>query len=124
MKILIVDDSKLSRLTILKRMPAAIKESADIFQGANGIEAIDLYKEHRPDIVFLDITMPVMDGFEALGHIRDFDKNSRVHIVTADIQTKSQEKVMALGAVAVEAKPIDEERLAEIFAALPEYSRT
>jgi two-component system chemotaxis response regulator CheY len=118
MKILIVDDSKLSRLTILKRMPAAIKDAADIFQGANGAEAVDLYKEHRPDIVFLDLTMPVMDGFEALAHIRDFDKNSRVHVVTADIQAKSQEKVMALGAIAVEAKPIGEERLAEIFAKL------
>jgi two-component system chemotaxis response regulator CheY len=120
MKILIVDDSKLSRLTILKRMPAAIKNSADIFQGKNGVEAINLYKEHHPDIVFLDLTMPEMDGFEALTHIRAFDKNSRVHIVTADIQTKSQEKVMGLGAVAVEPKPISGERLAAIFAALPE----
>ena len=120
MKILIVDDSKLSRMTILKRMPAGIKESADIFQGANGVEAIDLYKEHDPDIVFLDLTMPEMDGFEALAHIREFDKNSRVHVVTADIQAKSQEKVMGLGAAGVEAKPISEERLAEIFAALPE----
>ncbi len=119
MKILIVDDSKLSRLTILKRMPAAIKDSADIFQGENGVEAINLYKEHCPDIVFLDLTMPEMDGFEALAHIRDFDKNCRVHIVTADIQAKSQEKVMALGAVAVEPKPISEGRLAEIFATLP-----
>lgn len=120
MKILIVDDSKLSRLTILKRMPVAIKESADIYQGANGVEAVDLYKEHRPDIVFLDLTMPEMDGYEALVHIRDFDKNSRVHIVTADIQAKSQEKVLADGAAGVEAKPIAEERLAEIFATLSE----
>ncbi len=119
MKILIVDDSKLSRLTIMKRIPAAIKESADIFQGANGVEAVALYKEYKPDIVFLDLTMPEMDGFEALAHIREFDKNSRVHIVTADIQAKSQEIVLDLGAAAVEAKPIAEERLAEIFAALP-----
>lgn len=119
MKILIVDDSKLSRLTILKRIPAAVKESAEIFQGANGLEAVELYKEHHPDIVFLDLTMPEMDGFEALGLIKDFDPTSRVHIVTADIQAKSQEKVMALGAAGVEAKPIAEGRLADIFAALP-----
>ncbi len=120
MKILIVDDSKLSRLTILKRMPAAIKESADIMQGTNGIEAVELYKKHQPDIVFLDLTMPEMDGFEALGHIRDFDKNSRVYIVTADVQTKAREKVMSLGATGVEAKPIAEERLADIFAMMPQ----
>lgn len=120
MKILIVDDSKLSRLTILKRMPVAIKESADILQGANGREGLELYKEHRPDIVFLDLTMPEMDGFEALAHIRGFDIHARVHIVSADIQAKSQEKVMALGAIGVEPKPISEERLAEIFADLHE----
>ena len=120
MKILVVDDSKLSRMTILKRIPAAIKDAAEIFQGANGVEAVALYKEHSPDIVFLDLTMPEMDGFEALAHIREYDKDSRVHIVTADIQTKSQELVMNLGAIAVEAKPITEERLAEIFATLPQ----
>ena len=115
MNILIVDDTKLSRMTIKKRLPSAIKEKATIREGANGNEAVSLYKEQRPDIVFLDLTMPDMDGFEALAYIREFDRDARVYVVTADIQAKSKEKVMNLGAAGIEAKPISEERLAEIF---------
>lgn len=118
MKILIVDDTKVSRLMILKRMPQEIRAVASIFQGANGEEAVALYKEHSPDIVFLDLTMPVMDGFEALVQIIAHDAQAKVYVVTADIQAKSREKVMADGATSMEAKPISEERLTEIFATL------
>ncbi len=120
MKILIIDDTKLSRMMILKRMPAELKETASIIQGANGEEAIELYKKHSPDIVFLDLTMPVMDGFTALPLILKHDPKAVVYVVTADVQAKSKEKVMANGATSLEEKPISEERLAEIFASLPE----
>ncbi len=120
MKILIVDDAKLSRMIILKRMPQEIKAAASIFQGENGEEAVRLYKEHSPDIVFLDLTMPVMDGYEALTHIMAHSPQAKVYIVTADIQAKSKEKVLASGATSIEAKPISVERLAEIFASLTE----
>ncbi len=103
---------------LMKRLPQAIKEKADIFQGENGQEAVNLYMEHGPDIVFLDLTMPVMDGFEALEKIMAFDSNARVHIVTADIQKKSQERVMASGATSVEQKPIEAQRLAELLSTL------
>ncbi|MEN8257898.1 MAG: response regulator [Thermodesulfobacteriota bacterium] len=118
MNILIVDDTKLSRMTIKKRLPPAIKENATIREGSNGTEAVRLYKEQKADIVFLDLTMPEMDGFEALAHIREFDRDARVYVVTADIQAKSKEKVINLGATGIEAKPISAERLAEIFSAL------
>ncbi len=118
MKILIIDDTKLSRLMILKRMPQDIRETATIIQGFGGEEGVGLYKEHSPDIVFLDLTMPVMDGFEALDHIIAYDPQATVYIVTADVQAKSREKVMASGAVSMEAKPISAERLLEIFASL------
>lgn len=115
MKILIVDDTKLSRAMILKRIPESVKAQAVIFQGVNGREALELYKEVRPDIVFLDLTMPVMDGFEALEQIRAMDPDARVYIITADIQAKAKERVMALGARGIEKKPIDETRLQEIL---------
>ena len=120
MKILVVDDTKLSRMMLQKRLPAKIKETATIFQGSNGEEAVALYKEHSPDITFLDLTMPVMDGFEALKQIMAYDTQACVYVVTADIQAKSKEKVMENGATSMEMKPISEERLAEIFASFPE----
>ncbi len=100
----------------MKRMPQDIRERATILQGSNGEEALALYKEHSPDITFLDLTMPVMDGFEALNHIIAYDKHATVYVVTADVQAQSREKVMASGATSMAAKPISEERLAEIFA--------
>ncbi|MFT5698649.1 MAG: two-component system chemotaxis response regulator CheY [Desulforhopalus sp.] len=118
MKILIVDDTKLSRMMILKRMPAEIRENSEIIQGSNGEEAVKLYKEHSPDIVFLDLTMPVMDGFGALPLIKEHNPKAIVFVITADIQAKSKEKVMELGATSMEAKPISEKRLAEIFASI------
>ncbi len=118
MIILIVDDTKLSRTMLLKRIPKSIKETSSIFQGVNGQEALDFYKAYKPDVVFLDLTMPVMDGYEALSRIMEFDGNAVVYIVTADIQAKAKERVLASGAMGIETKPIDESRLAEIFASL------
>lgn len=118
MKILIVDDTKLSRAMIIKRLPEAIRTSAEIFQGTNGREAVDLFAAHNPDIVFLDLTMPVMDGYEALERIKAHAPEAVVFVITADIQAKAKERVLASGASGIETKPIDGRRLSEIFASL------
>ena len=118
MKILIVDDTKLSRSMIRKRLPSDIRESASVIEGSNGEEAVTLFTEHAPDITFLDLTMPVMNGFDALSLMRAHDRDAVIYVVTADIQAKSVERVMALGATGLETKPITEERLAEIFSSL------
>lgn len=115
MKILVVDDTKISKNILIKRIPQEVKSVSEIIQGVNGQEAVDLYKNHNPDIVFLDLTMPVMDGFEALEHIMKYDSEATVYIITADIQEKSREKVLSSGATSMESKPISAERLAEIF---------
>lgn len=118
MKILIVDDSKLSRKLIISKIPEKFRGTVPIIQGSNGQEAVDLFKEHQPDIVFLDLTMPVMDGYEALEQIIAYDNDARVYVITADIQKKAMEKVNGLGATALECKPIDEKRMAKIFASI------
>jgi len=118
MKILIVDDSGLSRKMLLRKIPESIKESSEIYQGKNGQEGLDLYKENKPDIVFLDLTMPVMDGFEALYEIISYDKKAFVIVVSADIQAKAKERVLSLGARYMEHKPITSERLGYIFQSL------
>ena len=115
MKILIVDDTKLSRAMILKRIPDNVKNSSKIFQGTNGREAVELYKEIKPDITFLDLTMPEMDGFTALEIIRAHDPDALVYVVTADIQAKARDRVLELGAKGIERKPIDEDRIAQIL---------
>lgn len=106
---LVVDDSKISRKWLIEMIPKKILEHAIVVEGVNGQEAIDLYKEHRPDVVFLDITMPVLDGFGALEAIKAINSDAIVVMVSADRQKSTKEKVLAMGASAILSKPIDAE---------------
>ena len=106
---LIVDDSKISRKWLIEMIPKKIVENAEIIEGCNGEEAITLYDQHRPDVVFLDITMPIVDGFEALERIRAINPEALVVMISADRQKTTKEKVLALGASAIISKPVDEQ---------------
>ena len=106
---LIVDDSKISRKWLIEMIPKKIVENAEIIEGCNGEEAITLYDQHRPDVVFLDITMPIIDGFEALERIRAINPDALVVMSSADRQKTTKEKVLALGTSAIISKPVDEQ---------------
>ena len=115
MKILVTDDSKMARKMVIKILNDVLNENVEVFEGQNGQEAFDLYKEHLPEIVFLDLTMPVMNGFEALSKIKEFDKNAKVVIISADIQKLSMDKALKLGAFDFVKKPIDSTKMKQIF---------
>lgn len=110
MKILVVDDSKLARLTLIKTLKE-YEPSAEIFEAENGAIAVELFKAENPRVVFLDLTMPVMDGYEALKLIIQRDPNAQIVVVSADIQTQAQEQVLALGAKLMVPKPINSEKM-------------
>ena len=77
--ILIVDDEP----RYLRLMEAnLVTEGYHVIQATNGQEAVDMVVEKHPDLVFLDIMMPVLDGFSALERIREFS-NVPIIIVTA-----------------------------------------
>lgn len=81
-KILVVDDSKFIRKILL----GIIKNNFDfnqIFEAENGIEAVKITRDQKPDIITLDLTMPVMDGFNALELIKEINHNIYVIIVSA-----------------------------------------
>lgn len=98
MKMLVVDDSRMARRILIGMLPEPLRERADIHQGVNGEEAISLWREQQPDLIFLDLTMPVMSGFDALVAIREQDQNTPILDVSAEIQARAVEKVMAGGA--------------------------
>lgn len=104
---LVVDDSKISRKWLIEMIPPKILEHAILIEGCNGEEAVALYKEHTPDIVFLDITMPIIDGIETLKIIRNINPEAIIIMVSADRQKSTQTMVLELGAKAVLAKPVD-----------------
>jgi len=112
MKILITDDSAFMR-TIVQN---ALKDvDADFFQAENGDVAVDLYKEYSPDIVFLDIIMPVKNGVMALQEIKEINPDAKVIIVTSVGQEEMVTKAKELGANDFVAKPFKPAQIQEVF---------
>jgi two-component system chemotaxis response regulator CheY len=108
-KILIVDDSPVSRKIMRSCMPAA--NEYELFEAGDGKSGIDKYVELRPDVTFMDLTMPVMDGMQALQEIIKIDPKAVVIVCTADVQMKTIFKVMNLGALMVVRKPINKQAI-------------
>ncbi len=116
MTYMVVDDSRMARKMVLRALKKYIDEDRDsVIQACDGADAVALYREYEPDFVFMDLTMPVMDGFEALEQIRNFDSEARVVILSADIQQGAVEKALASGALQFVKKPIDAAKMEEIF---------
>ncbi|MFH2065494.1 MAG: response regulator [Pseudomonadota bacterium] len=110
-KILIVDDSPVARRMLKTCIPK--DKGYEVFEAGNGQEGFEKYKELKPDIVFMDLTMPVMDGYQATAKIKEFDKEAVVIVTTADIQPKSIASVMELGAFTLLKKPAKAESIQE-----------
>ena len=113
-KILICDDSVLAR----KQLKDAVNEvaaGAVFLEGKNGVEAVELYKSEKPDIVFMDIVMPEKDGNEALSEIKEFD-NEAVIIIVSSVGTQEQlKKAIQLGAKDFIQKPFEKNQIKEII---------
>ena len=109
-KILIVDDSPIS----IKIMKSCIpkENNYELYDAADGQQGVDKYKEVKPDLTFMDLTMPVMNGFQALEEILKFDQKAKVIILTADVQIKAVSKAHDLGAFSVLKKPPAKETIA------------
>ena len=93
---LIVDDEPHLRMylkLILKRMGFKT-----FFEAKNGQEGIDLYKLRKPDLVLLDVNMPVKEGMEALEEIMEFDANAVVVMASSVASRQAVEQSVELGA--------------------------
>ena len=111
MKYLVVDDSKMARRMTIKSLKSLISEDDEVIQAENGQEAVELYKEHQPSLCLMDLTTPIMDGFEATQAIIKHDTNAKIIIVSADIQESSMEKSKQNGAKGFIKKPINQDNL-------------
>lgn len=114
MNYLVIDDSKLARLSLIKSLKK-YAEDFNIFSANNGQEAIDITKKEEIDIIFLDLTMPIMNGYETLPKLLKINKNVKIVIISADVQVKAREKVIKLGAKFHVKKPINDEKMREII---------
>lgn len=118
--VLICDDSSVARKQMARSLPG--DWDIEISYAANGEEAIEQIKEGKGDIMFLDLNMPVMDGYETLEAIIKNDLNTMVIVVSGDIQPEAHQRVKALGALEFIKKPIGEEDLAAILEKFGLYS--
>ncbi|MDR3587291.1 MAG: response regulator [Desulfosporosinus sp.] len=108
-KLLIVDDAAFMRLSIRNML---MKYDLEIVgEAANGAIGVDMYKELRPDVVTMDITMPTMSGLEALKAIKAFDPRAKVIMVSAMGQEEMVKESIMSGAKTFIVKPFKEEVL-------------
>ena len=80
-RILIADDHSVVR----EGLVSLVKRKSDMVvvgEGSNGREAVELWKEHRPDVTLLDLRMPVLDGVGAIMEIRELDENAHIVVLT------------------------------------------
>jgi len=111
--VLICDDSILARKQVLKSIPAMFE--ADFKTATNGLEALDILRNEEIGLVFLDLTMPELDGLGVLEAIRAEAIDSFVIVISADIQPEMQKRVMELGALAFIQKPVSQDKLAGVL---------
>ena len=108
-KVLIVDDSRTSRKMLISLLEEAGYEIAG--EAVNGDEGYLKYKELSPDLVTMDITMPITDGIQALQLIRHFDKEAKVVMITAAGQKEKMMQALKEGASEFITKPFDREEV-------------
>ena len=107
--VLIVDDSRTSR----KILESILTEGGltVIGQAENGSIGVEQYMSLNPDIVTMDITMPIMDGVEALRRIKEYDPNAKVVMVTAAGQKNKIIDALKLGVDDFLTKPYEAEEI-------------
>lgn len=105
-KILVVEDNLDNRRILVYRL----KRMGDfqIIEASNGREAVAMVDRERPDLIFMDLKMPVMDGWEATRRIRQREQGSRIPIIalTAQAMVGDEQKALAAGCDDYVAKPI------------------
>jgi two-component system chemotaxis response regulator CheY len=115
-KILVIDDSALSRRTMRRILETA---SFNVVEASEGMAGLELYFLEKPDAVLLDLVMTGMYGLDVLSKLREMDSEARVIIASADIQSSTRTMAEEGGACAVVTKPfVPSEVLAAVEQAL------
>jgi len=103
MRVLIVDDSKTARIMCRRALPPAL--TSELIEAGGGREALEICRARAIDLMFLDLTMPDLDGYAVLEQLQGDPARPRIVVMSADVQTKARERVKALGAAAFIGKP-------------------
>ena len=119
LNVLICDDSGFARKQLARALPA--DWNVNIHFAGNGQEGLEQILSGHGDLVFLDLTMPVMDGYQVLQAIKDEALKTKVIVVSGDIQPEAHEQVMQLGALSFIKKPCSADEIASLLTQLNLY---
>lgn len=114
LSVVVCDDSNMARKQVLRSLPEALSANAQL--ATNGEEALAILRSQKVDVMFLDLTMPVLDGVGVLTALKDENITVNVFVISADIQPEMQNKVLSLGAKEFLRKPVQKEVLLEHLA--------
>ncbi|MBZ9664529.1 response regulator [Pseudomonas sp. LMG 31766] len=107
--LLVCDDSNMARKQLIRALPAEWPVS--LSQASNGEEALASIRQGLGQVMLLDLTMPVLDGYQTLAALRAEGLSSQVIVVSGDVQEEAVRRVRELGALAFLKKPADPEIL-------------
>lgn len=115
LEILVVDDDE-NFLLLVKRV-FELHKSATVHDVADGLTAIALTQEYKYDGIFLDLSMPGVDGYEVARKIRssELNKQTPIIVVTAQKELESMREARAAGATFILTKPVDQKALRRLF---------
>jgi two-component system, chemotaxis family, chemotaxis protein CheY len=109
--LLICDDSMMARKQVARSLPAGL--DVEITFATNGIEGLQAIREGKGEMVFLDLTMPEMDGYQVLEAVKDEGLDAMIIVISGDIQPAAHLRVTQLGALDFIQKPVNPDKLAE-----------
>lgn len=122
MNVLICDDSSFARKQMARAIPA--DWDVTLHYAENGQEALNLINEGKADLLFLDLNMPVLDGYQTMQVIRKQDLPCLVIVVSGDVQAEARQRMLSMGALEFVRKPIDQATLVTILNQYGLYSGT
>ena len=115
MSILVVDDSNLNRQVLVDFLQT---KDFDIKEAEDGQKALDMIQAEKPDVVLLDLIMPVMDGFETMEKLRELNISVPIIVITAYIKENTYVRCKELGAAGFLNKPVKMQELYNIISGI------
>ncbi|MFT7559333.1 MAG: two-component system chemotaxis response regulator CheY [Flavobacteriales bacterium] len=109
--LLICDDSNMARKQVAKSLPESW--DVELTFAKNGREGLEAIRAGKGEMVFLDLTMPEVDGYGVLEAVKNEGLKTMIIVISGDIQPSAVERVRSLGALDFIKKPVSKDKLAE-----------
>ncbi|WP_026244656.1 response regulator [Dasania marina] len=111
--VLICDDSNMARNQVARSLPP--DWDVEVSFACNGIEGLEAIRAGKGEMLFLDLTMPELDGYGVLAGIKSEGLKSMIIVISADIQPEAKARAIKAGALDFINKPINRDKLAEVL---------